>query len=210
MVKYCLKPAILLTVILALPIFVLRALPYEDHMIRDLISETCPAPCFMGIRPGVTTMQEAVYVLQSHTWVANGRDGFSALVRSAVFYDAAIPRTTIEMRWSAAAPSWINGEQRGSITVEDRGVRDINIETHLSLGEMMLAFGEPDDSWFIISSHTSGRRFEYIAWYASERMLIRAEGLCPLRRYYNFPVHILFRPDAPGHSEIVSKASVCR
>jgi hypothetical protein len=210
MVKNCLKLAILLTIIVATPIFVLRALPYSDRAVAALIQENCPAPCFMRIRPGMTTMQEAVYYLQSHPWVANGRDGFSSQVRSAVFYDAGLPRTIIDVRWTEGAPQWIDGTQRGAVLVEDRDVLDIAVGTHLSLGEIVLAFGDPDESWFLASNSPSGRRFEYIAWYETERMLVSAEGLCPTRRYYTFPVRIRFRPASPGHSESASKASVCR
>lgn len=209
MAKHCRKWAILLTIIFALPIFILRALPYEDRASRALVQENCTAPCFMNIRPGVTTMQDAVYVLGSHAWVANGSDGFSALVRSAVFYDAGIPRTVIDLRWSAAAPEWIDAAQPGGLSVEDREVLDVMVETHLSLGEIILAFGEPDESWFVASNNSSVRRFEYRAWYASEGMLVIAPGLCPVQHYYHSPVRIHFHPDSQVPSETVPRASVC-
>jgi hypothetical protein len=44
---------------------------YDDTEVRDLLlpPATCPAPCFMGIRPGVTTYDEAVEILEAHSWV---------------------------------------------------------------------------------------------------------------------------------------------
>jgi hypothetical protein len=209
MLKYGLKLAILLTILFALPIVLIRAQPYDDRVSRALIQENCPAPCFMRVRPGVTTMRDAVYLLQAHAWVANGREGFSALVRNAVIWDAALPRTVIGLRWSEAVPEWIDQAERGALTVEDREVLDISIATHLSMGEIILAFGEPDQSWFTRSNSTSGRRFGYIAWYATQRLLISTEGFCPARHYYDYPVRVIFRPDSPGLSESASKASVC-
>jgi hypothetical protein len=44
---------------------VIRAQPYDDHELRELLLPAgCPAPCFMGIRPGVTTVEEAVKILE--------------------------------------------------------------------------------------------------------------------------------------------------
>lgn len=208
--KYWLKPAILLSVLFALPIFFIRSLPYNDRASQALIQEGCPAPCFLGIRPGESTMQFAFYTLDAHDWVATRAENFPSQVQQAVFYDAAVPRIHIEWRWTKALPAWVNEAQNGSLTLEDRGVRDITIDTRLLLGEVVLAFGEPDEAWFVTSASSMGRQFLYSAWYAGEGMLITTEGLCPAWHAYTAPVKILFRPDTPKLSEGVSKTSVCR
>jgi hypothetical protein len=210
MLNVIVRAGFLLAVVFALPILVIRAMPYHDRINGALVADDCPSPCFLGIRPGVTTMQGAVYLLQAHPWVSNGRNGFSSQVLSAVFYDAGLPRTSIGVGWTENAPPWIDGAQRSAVTVEDREVLNIAVGTHLSLGEIVLAFGDPDESWYIVSNSGNRRRFEYIAWYATERMLITTEGSCPMWHYYTYPTRILFRPQPPGTSESVSKASVCR
>ena len=48
----------------------IRAQPYDDHELRQLLlPEGCPAPCFMDIRPGVTTVKEAILILEASGWV---------------------------------------------------------------------------------------------------------------------------------------------
>lgn len=209
MLKVSVRAAFLLAVVFALPILVIRAMPYHDRINGTLIAENCPAPCFLGIRPGVTTMQEAVYLLQAHPWVSNGVNGFSSQVRAAVFYDAALPRTSIGVGWTENAPVWIDPTQRGAVMVEDREVLNVMVGTHFSLGEIILTLGEPDETWYVTSSSLLGRQFEYIAWYGAERMLITAEGLCPMRDYYHLPVRIDFLSQPLVASESVSKALVC-
>ncbi|MBZ0299691.1 MAG: hypothetical protein K8J31_08130, partial [Anaerolineae bacterium] len=76
MLKYWLIAAALLTATCALPIFAIRAQPFEDRAVQALVQPDCPPPCFMGIRPGVTTMREAVSMLPANAWVANGPDEF--------------------------------------------------------------------------------------------------------------------------------------
>src|SRR4051812_46421963 len=50
-------------------LLLIQAQPYDDHQLRDLlIPDGCPAPCFMGIRPGMTTMQEARNILEASGW----------------------------------------------------------------------------------------------------------------------------------------------
>src|SRR5882762_8583233 len=68
--------------------------PYDDHDLRQLLlPEGCPAPCFMGIRPGVTTMDEAEQLLNENQWV--NKITFAS-------------DTYIAWTWNGKQPSWIN------------------------------------------------------------------------------------------------------
>jgi hypothetical protein len=161
----------------------------------------------MGIRPGVTTMEEAINLLQLHPWVANSTGGFSAQLRSAA---NSIPRTAIGVRWSALVPEWIDGGRGASVALEDGDVEDLMTDTHLSLGEIVLTFRAPDESWYVASNSSAGQRFVYVAWYAREGMVISTEGSCPIWDYYNLPVRVRFRTDSPRLSDSTTKSAVCR
>ncbi len=163
-------------------------------------------PCFMGIRPGVTTVDVALHIFSMHEWSSTTSDDFPAQARYAVMYDAVLPRTTMNWRWSAAHPNWIDDTHAGSIRVEGLKVLDITVDTYLSVGDIFLAFGFPDQSLYVASNN---RRFVYIAWYANQGMLISAEGFCPTRNTYHLPVRVSFRPESRGFSESGSAASVC-
>ncbi len=58
--------ALLLSGLFLLPVLLIRAQPYDDGGLRAFLTppEDCPAPCFMGIRPGVTTTEEALEILK--------------------------------------------------------------------------------------------------------------------------------------------------
>jgi len=48
----------------------IHAQSYDDHELRQLLLPNgCPAPCFMGIRPGVTTVEETLKLLEESGWV---------------------------------------------------------------------------------------------------------------------------------------------
>jgi hypothetical protein len=206
--RYWLKLAFVMTTIFALFIVVIRVLPDDDRATSLLTHENCPSSCFLGIHPGETTMREAVYYLDGHPWVATRAESLPSLVQQAVFYDAAIPRISIQWQWSVAIPEWVNATQPGRLTLENREVREMAIDTNLSLGEIMLALGEPDDARFSASTTQIGH-FEYSAWYAAEEMLVRGEGVCPIWHYYKLPVQIHLRPDKPKLPQLVAKAFVC-
>ncbi|MBZ0302495.1 MAG: hypothetical protein K8J31_22305 [Anaerolineae bacterium] len=59
---------VLLTLLLIVPILLIRAQPYErGHLATFLIPpEDCRAPCFMGVRPQQTTVEQAVAMLRAN------------------------------------------------------------------------------------------------------------------------------------------------
>ena len=61
----------LLAAITALPVLVMLALPAPDSGLLEevLRSPGCPAPCWLGIRPGSTDLDAATDVLEDHDWV---------------------------------------------------------------------------------------------------------------------------------------------
>src|SRR3954452_886073 len=88
-------PILLFTAVLLL----IHAQPYDDHELRQLLlPDGCPAPCFMGIRPGVTTIEEAGRILEASEWAKDVQNGPFDLI----------------WRWSNRKPDWIGaGENFG-------------------------------------------------------------------------------------------------
>ncbi|MBI1278944.1 MAG: hypothetical protein GC179_12520 [Anaerolineaceae bacterium] len=65
MLRFYLRPLLVLIALFTAVLLMIRAQPYDDHELRELLlPEGCPAPCFMGIRPGVTTIDEAIEMLE--------------------------------------------------------------------------------------------------------------------------------------------------
>ncbi len=196
LMKYYSRSVILIVTILISIISLIQLQHYENRGVHGLLHENCPSPCFMGIRPGWTNMQDAYYLLAAHSWVANSADEFPSLLRESSLIGASIPRTIVRWRWSTLHPEWINGAVQGTITLQDRDVLNMAIETQLSLGEIILALGLPDEAHFMALGTASDQRFGYTAWYADEGLLIQTEGVCPIRHRYELPVRILFSSQA--------------
>jgi hypothetical protein len=193
-----------MVLICALPIFVIRAQPYDDHAIRELLPPDCPAPCLMGIRPGVHSLSEGVYFLEAHDWVATRLEDMPSVVRLSVFYESGVPRTDIRWHWNSDLPLWINPSERGTLTVENFNVKMMTIDTYLTVGDIALTLGDPDAVWY---RDMRERQFEYSAWYANQQMLITTQGVCPLRHVYHSPVRIRLYASPPPMSE--PESGVC-
>jgi hypothetical protein len=73
MTRLYLKAALLFWMgITLMTLFVLARPSEQDSGLRALVMpDGCPMPCFMGIRPGVTTAEEATQILKDSGWVSN-------------------------------------------------------------------------------------------------------------------------------------------
>lgn len=201
--------AALLLAVLALLLLTIRSQPYPDRVTASLLGEDCAAPCFMGIRPGTTSMSQAYFLLAAHPWVANSPDEFPSLIRESSHIGAGIPRTVVDWRWSAAHPDWIDSRVPGAIMMENVDVLAITVGTNFTLGEMLLAFGPPDALYWNIPTRQNSPQVDYTAWYAAEGVEVRFVGSCPLRWPYHQPVSLHFRSVAPPLTSAMSEAHPC-
>ena len=66
MLHFYLRLILLLFALLTAALLLIHARPYDDHELRQLLlPDGCPAPCFMGIRPGVTKISETIDIHNS-------------------------------------------------------------------------------------------------------------------------------------------------
>ncbi len=121
-------------------LLLIRAQPYDDHELRALLMpEGCEMPCFMGIRPGVTTVDEAVKILERNNW-------FQAIhVSNSV--GSITPSLTIQWEWSQTAPQslktkWIKYKPNW-IREEGGVIVEIHLGTNFTLADVWLLLGTP-------------------------------------------------------------------
>lgn len=119
---------------------VIAGRPANDQSIRTFLAapDGCAAPCFMGVRLGVTLGADAQTIMAAHPWVEAG----SIYVAE----DTTRHFMWMSWRWSAASPSFLTGTGYMTYSPQegDGRIRDIQIRTTLPFGAVWLALGMPD------------------------------------------------------------------
>ncbi len=131
MTRYLLRWMAILSALFVLSMLLIRAQPYDDSELRDFLTppEGCPVPCFMGIRPGVTTAEEAIAILEAHP----------SLV------DTIEPNLPDGIRLRAIDPQSPTGDSiSGYLSIENNIIQWLRIQTDVSLWELWAIYGQPD------------------------------------------------------------------
>src|SRR5690349_20500051 len=97
-----------MSVLFALVLVVIRTQTYNDHDLRDFLTpQSCAMPRFLGIQPGITTVEAAVQHLESSGWVTPGDVAVSSrfnIVR-------------LEWKWNGTQPVWFQGTSQAVATI---------------------------------------------------------------------------------------------
>jgi hypothetical protein len=185
------RVAIASSILFACCIALIRAQPYDAADLRALLtSESCSAPCFMGIRPGVTTMDEALELLRTSEWVRYIRH--IDLASATLTYSGGI-----RWEWSGRQPSWIDARHDSWIWMIENRVDYITIRTRVSLGDIWLAYGAPNSGTVFSDVDARLPTIYYEAIYPRDHMFVTVGGVCPIRNYWSEAALIAFRLDMP-------------
>lgn len=198
MIRVLLKFTGGLTLLLLLPVLLIRAQPYNNQALRAFLAPPsgCPAPCFMGIRPGVTMAWDALELLEASEQIGNVLENFGNTRPEVIDYQLPPLLSIIDWRWNDT--QWVEMEKHGSLVMFDRQVSAINLYTNYRLGDLLLTYGVPDvEKLTRSSSGAFGEQFQYDAWYAILCMRITATGLGRARGFYRYPVNISFEKQRP-------------
>ncbi len=138
-----------LTTLLCIPLLaillLIRAQPYDDDDLRRLvIPPGCAAPCFLGIRPGITTVTEMVNLLEASGWVNRG--DITVTTRFNV--------VRLEWIWNGRQPAVLEGSSQAVATIlagfndekalgePERVITGLSIHTSIPYGELRLLLGQ--------------------------------------------------------------------
>jgi hypothetical protein len=148
MIRLLLRPALALTVLLALSVVLMRAQPTEDESVSRFLTPDadCLALCLLGMRPGLTTVGQAMTLLRSHAWVS-----------SALMNASGRGYADIEWQWSGQQPALIEASRPGRITfywdrdeddgrrrLDDMPIETVSIHTRIRIYEAESWFGLAD------------------------------------------------------------------
>ncbi len=171
--RFYLRLMLLGVVVFSATLLVIRAQPYDDHELRELLfPEGCPAPCFMGIRPGVTA-DEVVKLLEANKWIAK-------IDRESNKYGDRIKWT-----WNNRIPRWINPTSEGEVLVanirKESYVHTIRISSFLQLGAIYEVLGSPDEEYLNFDGYSIGEIYgysNYIALYKKVKLYLFFNQAC--------------------------------
>jgi len=168
MVRLFVPTVLLLTLLFAAIIALIYIQPRGDSALQSLLfSGDCALPCFMGIRPGITTTQEAFQRLENHPWVAH--------VRQHLWFSG--PDSTLySWTWSGQQPELINAGSPGMFSTRDNRVDIIQVPTTIPLGAFWL-FNRPQQG--LIADEPGD--ISYSAVYLDGALEVQTVMFCPLR-----------------------------
>ena len=171
-------PVLLLTSTLLL----IRAHPYANNDLHHLLlPEDCSAPCFLGIRPGVTTITETLKLLKQSDWVGEVDDSTINNQQGFIRWD-----------WSDRKPSWISANTKGKIWVMDQVVNTITIFSNFRLGETQLVLGLPEGEIVDPTQNRAGTSSLYTAFYNQKGLLLRIWQPCDVVEPYQRQVIVTY------------------
>ncbi len=120
----------------------IQARPYDDSQLRELLMpDDCDAPCFMGIRPGVTTADAALEILKTHPWVAS---------YEILHEPPSSPPYVVYWEWNGQQPAFLREDARPQmILTYDRVqmVESVLVDTTIPVGYAYLMLGTADGTY---------------------------------------------------------------
>src|SRR6266496_2920735 len=143
MPRIYLRLAFIPLVIIGIALLITRSQPSSQtndtlSPIALLLPVNCPAPCILGIRPGVTTIEEAITRLRKNMWVKQVVASPDATQPNQVFW-----------LWSEQAPHYLQKGQSfagmdGEILPKaDQKVSWISFYSSLTMGDIPNILGDP-------------------------------------------------------------------
>ncbi len=139
MIRLILHWMVLCCALLAAALGAMHAQPYDDGGFWASLNapECAPhgssAPCFLGIRPGVTSGSQALDLLRALPWVATIRASAAQ----------------IEWTWNGQQPAFLRSVHNdASIRLEDGIVHWIGVETAVRLADLKIVLGAPEKTYY--------------------------------------------------------------
>lgn len=139
MSRFYLRLMLIPFVIFTAALLLIRVKPYDDHGLRQMmLADGCPAPCFMGIRPGVTTRDEAIVLLKASQWLEiepsklNGEDITFPLM----------------LKWNGNQPALFYASEGVALTFQYTKPPKVSqirflLRNEITLGDVYLSLGKP-------------------------------------------------------------------
>jgi hypothetical protein len=194
MSRFMLKALTPLLVLLVLVMSVIHALAYDaayfDGLRAFLQPDHCPAPCFQGIRPGVTTAEEALTILNSSPLVHHVQVGDHV-----VWWDW-------DERLAAYVYIHATGVNHPWLTSDTNDVVDrVSVISSVPFVDLWILFGKPDRGYIDgVYNQVSGISFAavtHVAAYDAPHLELQMALTCPVRDFWSVPARMVWWAKVP-------------
>ncbi len=174
--------AISISILFSATLIFIRAQSRDQQSIRDLyLSAACPQPCFLDVRPGISTVAEAMTNLDydiKHT----------QLLEAEIQYQQNNQMRYQRVNWSGYLFYPLQGSGRIDLTTNsDNSDRVINAlfvrpQMRLELGDIYTNLGAPESVKYGVWYHDLGTRTSLILHlqYDGGRVTFITQHLCPV------------------------------
>ena len=174
-------------VVIAALMLLIHTRPYNDSAVRQLLqTDGCTTPCFLGIRPGITTASDAIALLRDSQWVQT----------ETIAYTESNYGGGAVWTWNKWASPLLSSRQSSLLTVRHNGVQIvdlIHISTVVASGDAYLTLG---NSSYTAMGGTGLRGEVYMAWfYPDQGLSVWSNILCPTQADHVWvsPIVVQFR-----------------
>jgi hypothetical protein len=167
-------------------IALIRSQPRDDDALRAFLSPPagCPVPCFIGIRPGETTLEDAVAILSTHDWVDDVEVKDGGMVR---------------WHWAETNPGWLDTSADNWIRTDDGRVVYVGVATRVTMGDLWLALDQPLHG-VVVGGLEGGEPFAFfLGVYYERRVMVSAGGACPLHPPWGAFTYMRLQEDYERH-----------
>lgn len=171
MIALLLRCAALLTVLSMLALGAILGQPRDDAAMRAFFTpQDCAAPCFLGIRPGVTREDEALAILRSQPWI-------DALQQNA---------DSVTWVWNGKQPAFVSSFGNSFVLAQidfRAGIVDtIRLTTTTTWAEFYFLFGAPNQAVIQTRSTPSAHYLIYDGAYFAPGFQVETSTHCPVSR----------------------------
>lgn len=179
--KRLLVPLVLVpTLIFVLLISIIQAQPYPEV---PLMEANCLTPCFLGIHPGSTTIQEAVALLEAQNLVAEWVIPFEGSPSR----QQNTMRPLLIWRWSDRQPAYLTHPEATLLYdwQTERVAAFSPLITNIPLADILIHYGQPQAGFMNAMLADSGQRvFIHVASYMQPRLTVISYTTCPMTLHH--------------------------
>ena len=200
MIRLCLRALAALALIFSVTISAILAQPRDDAAIRAFFSppQGCSSPCFLGIRPGVTTHDQAVALLSTQPWINIVQSDANAL----------------SWTWNGKQPAFVSDFPSNFLLarIDFQGgvVSAISVPTTTRWADFYFLFGSPDQASIITSSAPSVHYRVYDAAYFAPGFEVQTTLRCPVtsrEAAWSSTVFITWPISRLSHPQVINDGS---